>query len=160
VPAVVADTGPLNYLVLIGAEQLLPRVFAGVSIPNEVEEELKHPETPTVVRRWIATPPRWLTASTSPADRDPTLAALDDGEQAAIALAAHLRADLILMDDRAGVAAARALGFSVTGTLGLLDRAARRHMLDLPTALAALKRTSFRYRPELIDALLAEHRRR
>ncbi len=32
------------------------------------------------------------------------MAALDDGERAAIALATTLRADLLLMDDRVGVA--------------------------------------------------------
>ena len=35
------------------------------------------------------------------------MAALDDGEQAAIALATAVGADLVLMDDREGVAVAR-----------------------------------------------------
>jgi hypothetical protein len=40
---------------------------------------------------------------------------LDSGEKAAIILAASLKVDAILMDDRAGVAAARAKGFVVVG---------------------------------------------
>lgn len=50
------------------------------------------------------------------------------------------------MDDRAGVAEARSLGFAVTGTPGVLDRAARRGLLDLAAAFAALKATNFHSR--------------
>jgi predicted nucleic acid-binding protein len=57
------------------------------------------------------------------------------------------------------VAAARARGLEVTGTLGLLDRAAQRGLIDLPTAFAALKATNFHVPQELLDALLARHRR-
>jgi len=65
-----------------------------------------------------------------------------------------LRADLILIDDRKGAAAARRKGFEITGTLGLLTRAAQRGLLDLAGALARLKRTNFHYRQELLDELL------
>ncbi|MGB8843807.1 MAG: DUF3368 domain-containing protein [Aliidongia sp.] len=94
------------------------------------------------------------------ATTDPMLRALDDGEAAATALAHHVRADVILMDDRAGVAIARQQGFAVTGTLGVLDRAARDRLIDLAAAFDRLKATSFRYRPEMLDALLEEHRKR
>jgi predicted nucleic acid-binding protein len=62
------------------------------------------------------------------------------------------------MDDRAGVAAAYRRGLAVTGTLGVLDLAARRGLLDIATVVARLKATNFRYPPEIIEALLAEHR--
>jgi predicted nucleic acid-binding protein len=55
-----------------------------------------------------------------PAVDGAALESLDAGERAVIALAASLQIDLILMDDRAGVAAARARGIAATGTLGLL----------------------------------------
>ncbi len=63
------------------------------------------------------------------------------------------------MDDRVGVAIARQQGFTVTGTLGVLDLAARRGLVDLADAFAQLRATSFRYRPEIMDALLAQHRK-
>lgn len=84
--------------------------------------------------------------------------ALDAGERAAIALAAELKADLLLMDDRAGVAAARRSGFAVTGTLGLLHRAAHRGMIDLAVAFDALKETNFHLNQRLLDTLLADWR--
>jgi predicted nucleic acid-binding protein len=89
-------------------------------------------------------------------DTDPGVARLDPGERAAIALAASVGADAVLMDDRAGVAAARARGLNAIGTLGLLQRGARRGLLDLPGALARLVATNFRVRQELLDTLLAE----
>ena len=86
--------------------------------------------------------------------------ALDSCEREALALARTLGADLVLMDDRAGVAVARHLGLAATGTLGVLDLGARRGMIDLANAFALLKATSFRYRAEIMDALLAQHAKR
>jgi predicted nucleic acid-binding protein len=62
------------------------------------------------------------------------------------------------MDDRAGVAAARAKGFAVVGTLGILDAAARRGRVDLAQALDRLRHTTFRRKDELFEALLKKHR--
>jgi predicted nucleic acid-binding protein len=72
-------------------------------------------------------------------------------------LATHLGAELVLMDDRTGVAAARALGLAVTGTLGLLDRAAQRGMIDLGAAFALLRATNFHCKADLLNSLLAEN---
>ncbi len=44
---VVADTTPLNYLVLIEEAHLLPRLFGDVLIPPAVFEELRNPEVET-----------------------------------------------------------------------------------------------------------------
>ncbi len=157
---VVSDTGPLHYLVLIEQIDLLPRLFTTVVVPAVVCAELDHVETPPVVRAWIAAPPPWISVQPdrTPFDSDSMpLADLDDGEQAAIALAATLKADLILMDDRAGVAAARALGFAVTGTLGVLDLAARCGLIDLASAFVRLRSTSFRVRQALLDELLTRY---
>ena len=88
----------------------------------------------------------------------PAAAAADREESAAIVLAASLKADAILMDDRAGVAAARAKGFAVVGTLGILDAAARQGKVDLIQALDRLRKTSFRRKDGLFEALLRKHR--
>ena len=85
---------------------------------------------------------------------DPALLSLGAGERAAIALAMSLPADLILIDERKGTTAALSKDLDVTGTLGVLDLAARRGLGDLADAWARLKRTNFRYRQELFDALL------
>jgi predicted nucleic acid-binding protein len=66
---------------------------------------------------------------------------------------------LILVDDRSGDAMARSSGLMTTGTLGLLVRAAQLGLIDLNTALLRLRETSFRCRPELLEAILNRHGR-
>ena len=123
---VVADAGPLHYLVLIGHVDLLPCLFDHIYLPSTVRDELAHHRAPPLVRTWISNIPAWLSVLPDPTlAHDPTLSRLDDGEAAAIVLAQSIGADLIFMDDRAGVKAAREQGFAVTGTLGVLDMAAR-----------------------------------
>jgi hypothetical protein len=99
---VIADTGSINYLVLIGEVHVLPLQI--------------HP-----------------------------------GEAAAIDLAVSLHADLLLIDDRAGVNLARQKGLRVTGTLGVLDLAGTRELLDFKQAIESLRSTTFRF-PEASQA--------
>jgi predicted nucleic acid-binding protein len=154
---VVADTGPLHYLVLTGDIALLPQLFAKVLTPERVGDELAHPKAPEAVRAWIAAPPPWLEIRSVEVNQAADLAALDPGERDAIALGLATQAGLLLMDDRDGVATARRLGFPVTGTIGLLDFSARKGLVDLAAAFARLKATSFYYREGVLDALLARH---
>src|SRR5881392_3605642 len=58
--AIVADTTPLNYLLLIQATDILPELYRTVLIPPAVKAELAHANTPAVVRAWISQPPAWL----------------------------------------------------------------------------------------------------
>lgn len=155
---VVADTGPLRYLILIGQIDVLPRLFAAIAVPITVAGELRHPGAPVGVRAWAASPPPWLTVHDDSVELD-SLRQLDSGERAAVALARELGAGLLLMDDRAGALAARAHGFRVTGTIGVLIDAARQGLLQLDIAFAALRATNFRFPPALFDTLLEEHRR-
>jgi predicted nucleic acid-binding protein len=80
---------------------------------------------------------------------------LDRGEQHAILLAESLKADRLIIDDMKGRREATSRSIAVIGTLGVLAEAARRKLLDLPDALAALQATNFHAAPELIRALLA-----
>jgi predicted nucleic acid-binding protein len=83
---------------------------------------------------------------------------LDDGERAAITLAISLGADLVLMDERQGSSVARAKGLAVTGTIGVLDLAAGLGLVDLQDAFDRLKRTSFRYPPDVMENLLQQRK--
>lgn len=44
---VVSDTGPLNYLILIGSVDLLPRLYGRVVLPLRVHQEMSHPRAGT-----------------------------------------------------------------------------------------------------------------
>jgi predicted nucleic acid-binding protein len=153
---VVADTTPFNYLVLIDQAALLPKLFGRVLIPPAVLEELRALETPAVVRAWIQDPPPWLELRSLDSDVDPVLQYLDPGEREAIALAQHLHADRLLLNDAAARREAALRNLAFIGTLGILREASRRDMIDLPAALARLQSTSFYVAPELIRSLLDE----
>jgi predicted nucleic acid-binding protein len=156
---IVSDTSPIRYLVLIGQAQLLPALYTELLIPEAVADELNQPRTPEAVRHWMAHRPDWL--KVVPLTVRPTpLAHLGAGERDAILLALHLKADLVLMDEREGVEKVRRLGLTVTGTLGVLDRAAERGLLELAPAIARLRQTNFRIDPGLLDRLLAADGRR
>jgi predicted nucleic acid-binding protein len=157
---VVADTGPLHYLVLVDAIMVLPQLYGTVVVPEIVCDELKHPRTPAPGRTLLASNPAWLVPRPTPPLADLPFPKLGDGERTAIALAQAAQAVLVLMDDREGVAVARAQGLQATGTLGVLELAAMSGLTDLPAALQRLKATNFRYRPALLDAMLARHRER
>jgi len=114
---VVTDTSPVRYLVQIGQIELLARLFAEITLPSTVAEELRHPSAPTAVRAWMQDLPEWVKVVTAPEGDDPMLGELDPGERAAISLGLSLKADLILIDERKGTAVALTKGFDVTGTL-------------------------------------------
>ena len=142
---------------LIGQSDILPRLFEHISIPSVVRDELAHDEAPLAVRKWIGRPPAWLEVVSVAETDDAENESLDAGERAALALAATLGAELVLMDDRSGVAAARRRGFAVTGTLGILDLAARRGFIRLDEAFARLRDTNFRCPENIMAALLSQH---
>jgi len=156
---VIADTGPINYLVLIEHVDLLPALFEKVILPSAVQAELTDPDTPPSVRNWIADPPSWLEVRETPSRQfgQAPVEGLDEGEAAAITLAISLDADLLLMDDRKGVIAARGKGLRVTGTLGVLDLAAQRGLVNFAQAVNRLRRTTFRIPEALLDSLMKKH---
>jgi predicted nucleic acid-binding protein len=154
---VIADTGPVNYLILIQHIDLLPRMFDRVILPVAVQAELSSPIAPPSVQRWIAAPPAWLeVVETQGVD---PVAGLHRGEAAAIALAASLHAGLLLIDERKGVKAARSKGFRVTGALGLLEMAAEQGLVDFAEAAERLRQTTFRSPEALLDLMLKRNKK-
>jgi predicted nucleic acid-binding protein len=147
----VSDTSPLNYLIQIRCEHLLPALYARVLIPVAVLRELENASTPAIVRAWLGKPPDWIAVREVELRADSQIDELDPGERHAIQLASDESADLLLMDERAGVRLARARGLIVTGTLGVLLQGAERGLLDLNIALRNLQGTAFRCTPGLIE---------
>ncbi len=54
---VVADATPLHYLILIGAIEILLRLFEKIHVPIEIREELSRNASPPAVRTWMQQPP-------------------------------------------------------------------------------------------------------
>ena len=151
---VVADSSPLHYLILLDSAHLLQQLFGRVIVPDMVAGELSATGAPVAVRDWIAQPPEWIEIVQVHGHAvDAVSDDLDIGERAAIAVAAELSADVLLIDDAAGREEARRRRSRVTGTLGVLRAAADRGFIDVPAVVTGLKATNFYMDDALIEAI-------
>ena len=133
---VVADTSPLNYLIRLGLPEILLEIYGRVLVPTAVLAEMQHPEAPDEVRAWALAPPAWLEEKHVMQIDSGLAAELGAGEREAISLALELKADVLLIDERAGRLAAEAKHTGVAGTLAVLLQASLHGHVD------------FRRRPE------------
>lgn len=125
---VVADAGPLIALGRLHCLDLLPLLFADVQVTTTVLDEcLAQPALPDAQRIANALAAGLIHRCPDAARTDE--GPLDPGESSAIARAREIGAGL-LMDDRAAVMHARAIGLKVIATLGVLVLAKRRGLLQ------------------------------
>lgn len=156
---VVADTSPLNYLILLGHADLLRDIYGHVLVPSAVLVEMQHAEAPPAVRTWATAPPAWLDRR-QVENLDTTLSlALGPGEREAISLALEVHADVLLIDERAGRTEAEARHLEVAGTLAVLLEASIRGHLNLPEKIAHLRRHGFRLSSGVERAMLDRYER-
>jgi len=57
---VVSDTTPLHYLILVGRESILQKLYGKVIIPPAVLAELSHASAPVQISNWATHPPSWV----------------------------------------------------------------------------------------------------
>jgi predicted nucleic acid-binding protein len=151
---VVADSGPLHYLILLEHIELLRRFYGHVLVPEPVAGELSATAAPAVVRDWMRKPPIWVEVRPVPPEVVSMITDdLDPGERAAIALAESVHADLLLIDEAAGRAEAKRRNLRVTGTLGVLRAGAEQGLVNVPELLDRLKTTSFYLDETLLSAV-------
>jgi predicted nucleic acid-binding protein len=148
---VVADTSPINYLVLIAEIDLLPQLYERILIPPAVLAELKHPLAPKAVQEWVGRAPEWLEVLSPSGSL--SLANLDAGESEAIALAGEVHAEVLLIDEQAGRREAVRRGLKVAGTLSILDEADQAGLVKFDESVARLRTTSFRLSMAVLAAI-------
>ncbi len=150
---VVADSSPFVVLVAVGQADVLRTIFQEVVIPPEVRAELASAKRSDAVRAFIMAPPTWLRI-VAPTSITP-IEGLDAGESAAISLAQELRADWVVLDESFGRRAATERGLHVIGTIGVLEAAATRDLIDLGDVFEKVKKTDFWVKPNFLDERLA-----
>ena len=156
---VVADSGPIQYLILCEAIEVLPKLYGQLLIPAAVADELTHAHTPPAVSHWMREMPSWAAAQ-KPLQLDPA-ARLGLGERQAIALALEMDATQLLIDDRAARRLAAQRGVLTTGTIGILEQAAVRGFIHLPEVMQKLLSTNFRIDAEIVrDVMDRDAKRR
>jgi predicted nucleic acid-binding protein len=149
---IVADTGPINYLIQIGHIEFLPALVERVVIPSSVQAELLRDGAPPDVRAWALSPPAW--AEFRSAGETVELKGISAADAESIALATELGAAFLLMDDSQARRWAARMGVVTMGTLGLLEAAAVRGLISLRPALERLRATSCFLTDELIENAL------
>lgn len=158
---VIADASPLNYLVLIGESGLLGELYGHVVLPEGVVRELTSSSSPSTVRSWMAALPAWVEVRRVDVPPEAGLGGVDQGEAEAIVLAERLRPNvLLIIDDRDGRREATRRGIPITGTLGVLNDAAERRLINLAAVVDRLGQTTFRASPAILQELLEQDRRR
>ncbi len=163
---VIADTTPLHYLVLLDHADVLRELYGRVIIPEAVLRELQAPRTPAAVKQWVMNRPAWLEVQQVSAPEDMTLrdavttGHLDAGERDAIALAVTLRADAVILDDKAARREAERRNLRMIGTVRVLYDAAESGLVDLPEALERLQAAGFYLDAKLVQFLLDQHAKR
>ena len=144
---VVSNSSPLIALAQIEQLDLLPTLFQSIAIPPAVGAEIARTvgELP-----WLRV--EHLKEALPRAVERPSLGA---GEREAIALAAELHADWLIVDDLPARRVARSLDLRVIGTVGVLLAAKRRALVpELRPLLDRLVAESFFIGPELYAELL------
>ncbi|CAN5434916.1 DUF3368 domain-containing protein [soil metagenome] len=149
---IIADTSPLNYLILIDAAEVLPKIFQKVIIPTAVQSELLDIGASEKVQKWIQSAPNWL--EVEKVDKIDQNINLGLGEVEVISLAVEISVDLILLDDKAARLSATQRNLQVIGTLGVLKLADEQKFIDFEIALKRLQKTNFRASKVLLEALL------
>jgi predicted nucleic acid-binding protein len=156
---IVADTGPMNYLIQLGCEVLLPRLVTTLILPTPVLCELRAAGAPPNVRAWANELPQWVDVLT-PVTLIPAEPELAEADRSAISLAKELHA-LLLMDDRRARRAAAVQRVKTIGTLGILELAAAKEWISLPVVLEQLRATTIFISNELMaQALRRDQQRR
>jgi predicted nucleic acid-binding protein len=139
-------------MVLIDCVDILASLFDRVLVPFAVRDELLHLSAPKKVKDWILQPRPWLEMAA--VERLQPLRGLHKGEAEALQLAIERKVSAVLMDDMDGRAAARQLGLVPIFTIALLQRGAEKGLIDLPSAIAKLRQTSFFVPQEILDGAL------
>ncbi len=158
---IVSNTSPLLNLAIIDRLELARAQFGVVLIPPAVHAELK-PESDfpgaarlraALLEGWVQVVKLEATNVARALQRE-----LDDGEAEAIALALQRGETEILIDEHDGRVAAKAMGLTPLGVLGVLLRAKHTGALaSVAEAVQALQHDAgFRLAEALIDAVLRE----
>jgi predicted nucleic acid-binding protein len=155
----VSNTTPLRYLIAIGQDDLLGKLFEKVFVPTGVHEELTDPRTPEAVRRRVLSLAGWFEVRAVQQSQEAIFpVTLHRGEREAILLAEALQADVLLVDEQIGRSIALSRKLPLSGTLGVLERADKMGFVsDFPQTLQRLKMSGFFIGDSLEQQLLQRH---
>jgi hypothetical protein len=127
---VVCNTSPLLFLAKIERLALLAALYQVVRIPVAVMGEVQEKtDAAAAAIHALRTTPPYRVHAALPTTLARVPVELGPGERETLALAMDTAADLVILDDQEGRRVARALGLTMTGTVGVLVEAYTRGLL-------------------------------
>ncbi len=158
---VIADASPLIGLTRVGGLEWLAQLFGRVYLtPTVLREVLPGTQQRGEPEIQTALDAGWLEVWQKPIAPLPLdLGDLDAGESESIALALQLRPaqSLLLIDERAGRAAATECGLPIIGTAALIGRAKKNGLIPFAKpVLAKLLASDFRISAKLMVQVLSD----
>ncbi len=158
---VVSNASPLILLSGVGQFERLRDLFGEIFITPKVFEEVAIRGKGRPGSEEVANAPFIRQKPVTQVSRVSEMrerAQLAEGEVSTIILADELKADLVLIDEKAARAIARSLGLKVAGTLRVLELAFERQLIkDLRETYTRLKVGPAHLSPALLDASLAKY---
>jgi len=141
---IVSDTSCLILFNKIGELELLKKLYGTIHISETVLKEFNQPV------------PDWIEVVKPKTDMQRGLSSyLDPGEATAIALATEHEHSLLIIDEVKGRKAAKELGISVTGSLGVLVASKKKgHIKAVRPIIEKIQKTNFRVSERLIERVL------
>jgi predicted nucleic acid-binding protein len=136
----VINTGPVLALAAAGQLDILRDLFAKVTVPYEVVQEIEAGGRTQFAREEFRAA-SWLDKRSVSISLPPLLqSTLDPGEAAVGALATAERIPTVAIDETVGRRIARLHGLTVTGSLGILIQAKQQgRAITLRTAIAGMR---------------------
>lgn len=113
--------------------------------------------TPEVVEEYGLDLPDWIIIKSVKDKKYQQILAfqVDLGEASALALALEINSDLILLDDLKARKLAKKLGFTITGTLGVISKAKKSGIIkEVKPLLEKIQKTNFRISKNIIREVL------
>ena len=152
---VVVNSTPLIILGNIDCLKILQEMYGEIIIPRAVFEEVKSKEDNAKLNlsqnlSWIK-----VLEVQDKSNRKMYQAKLHDGEVEVMMLANELSADLLIIDDNAAKKTAKFLGFTVTGTLGVILKAKSEGIIpQVKPIVDEMLRQGFYISPSIIETVL------
>jgi predicted nucleic acid-binding protein len=141
---IIVNATPLIVLCHIGCLELLKKLYGKIIVPRAVYQEVC--AKPDSVCQQIKDHADWIQVCdiSHPAERKMYQAKLHAGEVEVMILASEMEAELLIIDDNAAKKTAKYLGFTVTGTLGVLLKAKQNGIVqEVRPLLQAIRKSGF-----------------
>ena len=151
---VIVNSTPLIILSKINALEILNNLYGEIIIPQAVFEEVTNKNDVAKEKilnsEWIK-----ILEVQDKSDRKIYQSKLHDGEVEVMMLAKENSADLLIIDDNAAKKTAKFLGFTVTGTLGVVLKAKSEKIIsEVKPVLEKMQRENFYISEEIKNLIL------